>query len=341
MGKLFLHDKKMFVSGFKDSEFLRNKSFLITGATGLIGSNLVNALLWLNEKYELDINICLPLRDRDKAEAIFGNTPTISIVVGNLVEIIEQIKGNYEYIIHCASPTSGDFMVSNPVETFEFGVFSTIELLKYAKSHLVQSMVYVSSVESYGQISTEQLVAENQLGYLDLKSPRSSYPCAKRASEFICMAYAKEYGIPVKIARLTQTIGPGISKDDNRVFVQFAKSAISGKDISIKSSGNSSKPYCYTLDVINGLLTILLYGKNGELYNVANDETFCSVNDMATMVKEKFNPSIKIVHENALSSSFLPDTVLKLSSQKLRDLGWSPRINLKEMYERLIEYLSE
>lgn len=184
------------------------------------------------------------------------------------------------------------------------------------------------------------MITEDKLGYVDPKSPRSSYPMGKRAAEFACVSYAKEYGVPVKIARLTQTFGAGISKSEKRVFAQFARAAIIGEDVVLKSSGKSSKPYCYTIDTASGILTMLIKGTNGEAYNVSNDETYISINDMAGFVKTNFNSKINIIHDYDPNSGYAPDTLLHLTSDKLQSLGWKPKYGLKEMYSRLISYLN-
>lgn len=332
-------DIQVFVETFVNIEELRNKVFLITGATGLIGSTLCYCLLELNNKYGFNIRILCPVRNIEKFNGLFSGNKNIIAQQLDIESYLKSTSEKIDYIVHCASPTAGKYMTSNPVETYAFAIESTLSLLHYAQNHTIESMVYVSSLEYYGQILDDETVTENKLGYVDPLSARSSYPLGKRAAEYACVAYAKEYDIPVRIARLTQTFGAGISKTDNRVFAQFAKSAINGKNIILKSSGKSSKPYCYTTDAISGILTILLKGSNGDAYNVSNDKTYISISDMANLVKKTFNPNINIIYDIDNNSGYAPDTLLRLSSRKLQGLGWKPKYDLKEMYRRLIEYL--
>ena len=157
----------------------------------------------------------------------------------------------------------------------------------------------------------------------------------------IIIPLAKEYGVPVKIARLTQTFGAGVSAEDNRVFAQFARSIIEGNDIVLHTKGESAKPYCYTTDCVSGILHILLKGKDGEAYNVANQDTYISIKDMALFLKENFNSNIDVIVEEHPEMGYAPVTRLNLLSEKLMSLGWKPSYNLYEMFERLINSLKE
>ena len=233
-------DINIFVRTFALSEILDEASFLITGATGLVASTLVQCLAALRP----NVKITIPVRDKKKARCIYGDIANrLEIVECNLSEWVEALDRNFDYVVHCASPTAGDYMVKYPVETFCFAYDSTRALLDYCNRNDVKSMVYVSSLEYYGQILSDKIITEDVQGYIDPVSPRSSYPMGKRTAEYLCVAYATEYNIPVKIARLTQTFGAGVSKDDNRVFAQFARSIINGTDIVLHTTGESAKPY--------------------------------------------------------------------------------------------------
>jgi len=339
MNEVQKKDIEEFANDFTLWESLRNKTFLITGATGLIGSTLCHCLLKLNEIHNLGIKLACPVRNLTKANAILENEKNLIIKQQGLNDFLVDYNDDIDFIIHCATPTGSKYMVLNPVETYTFMIESTTQLLQYAYEHHIQGMVYVSSLEYYGQVYKEELITEDKQGYVDPTRPRSSYPLGKRAAEYACVAYAKEYNVPVTMARLTQTFGAGVAKTENRVFAQFASAAINGTNIVLKSSGKSSKPYSYTTDTASGILTMLLKGKAGEAYNVSNDETYISINDMAKLVKDNFNPYIKIIHDYDPYSGYAPDTLLKLSSAKLQALGWKPKYGLVEMYKRLIDYL--
>ncbi len=331
-------DVREFARTFALADELANASFLITGATGLIGSSLIHCLLALDK----GIRIIAPVRNKEKATAMFGDVlDRVAWMECDLTSCDYDRVGKVDYVIHCAAPTSSKFFVDSPVETIRVIYEATASLLNYAHRQSIKGFVYLSSLEVYGSGLPDTKIPEDMQGYWDVMSVRSSYPVAKRAVENLCCAYAAEYGVPVKVARLTQTTGAGIAKDDNRVIAQFAKLAAKGDDIVLHTTGESARPYCYTTDCVSALLYILLKGKNGEAYNVANESTYISARGMAEFLRDNFNPAIDVRVELNDNMGYAPASKLNLSTDKLRALGWQPRYDLKLMFERLIEYLSE
>jgi nucleoside-diphosphate-sugar epimerase len=334
-------DVQQFVEHFELWNQLKGKTFLITGATGLIGSVMIKCLLELNRQRHLGVKILAAVRSLEKANLLFGqNEEDLQILQIELKDVnAKNIGQKVDYVIHLASPTAGRFMEENPVETFDLAYRSTYALLSFAKQTDVKSVVYVSSLEYYGQVLDDRIITEDAQGYVDPQSSRSSYPMGKRAAEYLCFAFSEEYGTPAKIARLTQTFGAGISENDHRVFAQFARSIIHGEDIVLHTTGESAKPYCYTMDCISAILYILLKGQSGEAYNVANPDTYISIRDLAEFMRQHFNPSIDVRVELNDKMGYAPVTKLNLSAKKLMALGWQPRYGLKEMFEQLINYL--
>lgn len=333
-------DIKSFASDFALANELAGATFLITGATGLIGSTLIHCLLAL----EKSVKVIAPVRNAAKCNTLFSQDEMSAIIIVecNLESVDYSSLGSVDYIIHCAAPTSSKFFVEHAIETFEIIYNGTERLLKYAKENAVKGFVYLSSLEVYGTMTDDAVpVPESCQFYLDPLSVRSSYPMAKRATEHLCHLYAKQHGVPVKIARLTQTTGAGIAKDDNRVIAQFARLASQGQDIILHTTGEAARPYCYTTDAISGILYILLKGKDGEAYNVSNDETYISARGMAEYLRDNFNPKISVRVELNDNMGYAPATKLKLTSAKLVDLGWMPKYGLKEIFQRLIAYLNE
>ena len=339
MNRIVEEDVSLFAKHFALSHQLAGSTFLVTGATGLIGSSLIRCLLALEEQ----IKIYAPVRSLKKAEVLFDEWQKehIHFIECDLVEYDYGQLDKIDYIVHCAAPTSSKFFVERPVETFEIIMDGTKKMLQLARQKQVRGMVYLSSLEVYGESHDDSLsVKEDFQGYLNPMSVRSSYPMAKRATENLCCLYASEYGVPVKIARLTQTSGAGITKDDSRIIAQFARLAAHGQDIVLHTTGESSRPYCYVTDSISALLYILLKGANGESYNVANESTYLSARGMAEFVHNNINPNSQVKVELADNMGYAPPTKLRLDTEKLMGLGWRPRYGLKEIFERLIEYLS-
>lgn len=338
MNRIQESDVKEFAKTFAPSQELSHATFLITGATGLIGSTLVHCLLALDEQ----ITIIAPLRNEDKAITMFTaeEQEHIRFIECDIVNYDYNQLSGIDYIVHCAAPTASKFFIEYPVETFDIIYNGTKVLLDYAKGNNIKGFVYLSSLEVYGEIHDgSKPITENIQGYLDPLSVRSSYPMAKRAVENLCCLYASEYGVPAKIARLTQTTGAGIAKDDNRVIAQFTRLAAMGQDIVLHTTGEAARPYCYTIDAISAILYIMLKGTPGEAYNVANEETYISARGMAEYLRDEFNPNISVRVELNDNMGYAPATKLPLSTKKLQSLGWKPLVGKKEIFKRLTEYL--
>ena len=316
-------------------EQLKGSTVLVTGATGLIGSLLVRSLLAIG-----DIEVLAFVRNEEKARSIFSDNQNLRLVIGDITSRIE-IEGTVDYIFHCASVTTSKVMIEKPVETLLTSIDGTKNILELAKEKNLKSVVYISSMEMYGSFDDlDHEVKENDLGYIDPLKVRSNYPECKRLCENMCIAYPSEYDVPVKIARLAQTFGAGILPGENRVFAQFARSAINGENIVLHTKGLSEGNYCYTRDCMTGLLSILLKGKNGEAYNVSNPVSHITIADMAKMVAEKIaNGKIEVVFDIPENNNFgyAADTKMKLNSDKLQALGWKPEVGLEESHRRMIE----
>ena len=314
----------------------------VTGATGLIGSLLVKALVCCDRK----ITVVALARSMEKARAAFGSlleSEKLKICLGDVNQPL-QVDGPVDYIIHGASPTSSKYFVEKPVETIFTALNGTRNILELAKEKQVKKAVYLSSLEVYGVPEQKQYITEQDFGSIDPMQVRSSYSEGKRMAECVCASYAKEYGVPVVVARLCQTFGAGVSYDDGRVFAQFARCAIEGRDIVLHTQGNTVRTYCYTTDAITALLTLMLKGVPGEAYNVTNMQTAISIREMAelvcSIVPEK-NIQVRIeIPENVASFGYNPEMIIRLDSGKLQALGWQSTVDLKEMFTNLIKSMT-
>ena len=332
-----IQDIREFVSDFGDTRLLRGATFLITGATGLIGSSLIRCLSAL----EQDISIVAPVRNMEKAAEMLGNLAGVRLVEGELERMDYASLGRADYVIHCAAPTASRYFVEHPVQTFRSITDITARLLDYARDVRPEGFVYLSSLEVYGEIhDPERVITEDCQGYLDPTQVRSSYPMAKRAAENLCCLYASQYGLRTMIARLTQTTGAGIAPDDNRIIASFARSAAHRRDIVLHTGGASSRPYCYVTDAVSALLTIAVHGEAGTAYNVANPDTYISARGMAEWLRDRVNPGIAVRVEPDGSMGYAPETFLRLDTGRLGSLGWKPRYGLDEIFQRLINYMT-
>lgn len=324
---------------------LANKTVLVTGATGLIGSMIVRSLCTVNDLYQLNIKVIANVRNKEKALDVLKEMIDRSDVILFDKEISDSnIKCNY--IIHAASPTRSDYFSKNPVETIDFMVSSTAKILDFAYKNKVDKVVYLSSMEQYGiPYKSGETMTEDKYGIIDHLTVRSCYPESKRLCECYCKAYSSEYGLNVSIIRLAQTFGAGVPISDNRVFMQFAKSVINNNDIILHTTGESMSNFCYLTDAIRGIFVVLDKGKSGEAYNACNDSETRTVAQIANLIINKIALNkIKLVFDipkDSDSLGYAPCTKMYLCSNKLMKLGWKPKISMEEAYRRLIKYLIE
>lgn len=326
-----------FINDFPFAKEIKNKSFFITGATGFLGSAFVLALSEADRKYNLNLKISCFVRDINKAEELFGQCG-LNYVTGDLSTDFE-LPYKVDYVIHCASPTSSEYFINYPVETFLDNINFTQRLVKKIIKTNCTAFLYLSSLEVYGTSDSERVLKENSSIAYSMHSVRNSYPLAKIAVEELLYMYYKEYGLPVKIARLTQTFGPGINYNDNRVFAQFARSVVENRNIILKSEGKTERNYCYVSDAVSALFYILFRGQNGEAYNVAGDNTYVSILDFAKLFG-KYNDRINIefqLEENS-KTGYLPLNKVKLDNEKLKLLGWNSQNDILKMVNKFCKY---
>lgn len=313
---------------------LIDSTILITGATGLIGKAIVKRLLLSN------IKVIAVVRNKEKAEKILGpENVNLHYMISDVMDIAPQ-NLNVNYIIHAASKTSSKSFISEPVETILTAFIGTKNLLEFASLNPIKGFIYLSTMEVYGTPITDEKITENHYTNLDSMKTRSCYPESKRMCENLCVSYASEYSIPVKIVRLTQTFGPGVQYNDSRVFAEFARCVIENKDIILNTKGETKRNYLYTEDAVNAILTVMLNGKVGEAYNAANEDTYCSIYDMACLVAEKCAKNkigVKINNTSDLEQhGYAPTLKMNLDTSKLKKIGWKPTVDLVNMFNNMI-----
>lgn len=340
MNKVQIEDCKIIGAlNFIDWDEFKGRTILITGATGLIGSNLVNALAYNSQEKGLNVRLILPVRNVDAAKSLFDWTGAMIVPyeLGTALEIEETV----DYIVHLASPTSSKFFTENPVDTMLANIEGYNALLNWAVKNPVKKFIGFSTMEVYGFPEKGHKVDESELGSFETMNARNSYPVAKIACEALCNSYYVQYGVPAMILRATQTFGPGVKYDDGRVFAQFMRSVVEKKDIVLKSLGLTERSYLYTADAVSSILVSLLKAEPGQAYTVANSETYCSIKDMAQMVADEIaGGQIKVVFdvaEDIEKLGYAQTLYMDLKVDKISRIGWRATTDLKTMFERMIE----
>lgn len=320
------------------------KTVLVTGATGLIGSVIVKALCAYEGKACTGIRVLAVARNPQKAQAVFADCmeqKQLRLVICDVNDGI-SVDEKVDYIIHGASVTDSKMFVAQPVDTITTLIQGTKNVLELGRQHNVIKMLYLSSLEVYGVPDGICDVDESYVGYIDFTAVRSSYSEGKRMAECLCNCYSSQHGVPVVTARLTQTFGPGVSYHDGRVFAQFARCAIEGKDITLNTAGRTYRSYCYLRDAVAAIFYILSKGENMQAYNVANSATGITIADMAKMICQRESlgaGNIQVVFnnpENLAAFGYNPEMKIALKTEKLEALGWKAEVDLEQMFVRMI-----
>ena len=315
---------------------------LVTGAAGLIGRTLIKQLFDWNENAAEKISVIGMEFSEERAKAVLGEfvEKGLRLIIADVRDVKPENIG-VDYIIHAASMTASKAFIETPVETTMISVDGTIKMLEFAKANQVKGFVYLSSMEVYGTPETDEKINEEHPTNLNAMAVRSCYPESKRMCESLCASYASEYHVPAKVVRLTQTFGPGVAYQDGRVFAEFARCAIEGRNIILNTKGETKRNYLYTEDAANALFTVLAKGTPGEAYNAANESTYCSIYEMACLVaKECADGKIDVeIRERADAAKlgYAPTLHMNLDASKLRALGWEPQVGLVDMYRNTIQ----
>ncbi len=321
---------------------LEGCTLLITGATGMIGTMLIKVIQTYNRQHSVSIHLVAHVRNKEKASRKWSGyiDENLEWIVGDICTPIIYDKP-VDYIIHCASNTASRDFVEKPVETIETTLHGTNNILTFAHTKKVRKVVYLSSLEVYG-VPDKFDVTEDCNGRIDWTNIRSSYSEGKRMAECMCQSYFAEYNVPVVIARLAQTFGAGFEPTDNRVYAQFARAVAAKQDIVLHTKGATIRDYCYLTDAVSALLLLCIKGVAGETYNIANEDTTCSIAEMAQIVANLSNGTTKVIFNLSTDTAQLgynPEMKIKLLSNKLRKLGWKPTNDITTAFKKAINGL--
>ncbi|MCR5744323.1 MAG: NAD-dependent epimerase/dehydratase family protein [Bacteroidales bacterium] len=326
---------------------LQGSSLFISGATGMIGSCLVDAIMFRNQEYGQKCKVYVLSRDRDNALARFqewADSPLLSIVEGDVNKSIPfPEKESCDYVLHLASNTHPVAYATDPIGTITANIIGTQNMLDCAVQSGAKRFLFASSNEIYGENRGDQeLFDEPYLGYIDCNTLRAGYPESKRCGEALCQAYRTQKGLDVVIARLTRSFGPTLKPTDTKALTQFLKNGLNGENIILKSEGNQYYSYTYVADAVLGLLTILLKGQSGEAYNVADSSCDIRLKDLAQHIANISGTKVVFqLPDHVESAGFSKATKARLDGAKLKRLGWQPLFPLLPSLKRTLLILQE
>ena len=322
---------------------IQNSKMLIIGAGGLVGSFLIDVLMWRNNNAGMNCKIYAMGRNEPWAKVRFAQylrNPLFAFIVHDVTDKMEM-EESFDYILHLASNTHPVAYATQPISTITANVMGTENLLQYAANHGTRRFLFASSNEIYGENRGDvDFFTEEYCGYINCNTLRAGYPESKRCGEALCQAYKKEKKLDIVIPRLTRSYGPTLLLADTKAMSQFIRNAVSGEDIVLKSAGNQYYSYTYVADAVSGLLTVLLKGENGEAYNVADKKSDITLKDLAADIAAICGSKVVFdVPDDMEKTGYSTATKARLDGSKLKKLGWKMKYDISEGIARTISIL--
>lgn len=322
-----------------------NKTVLVTGATGLIGSNIVYDLI-----QRQNVKVIASVRNRSKLEKLFSeyfDRENFSYIVHDISTTPIDIQEPVDYIFHAAGPISGNIIQNNPVDVISPNLDGLKNCLEFLRRQQKGRLILFSSATIYARAleSDLRVTEDDTTETIPLSSSQAMYSETKRMCELIGRAYLKQYGVDVVIARIGYVYGYTKLTPDT-AFYQFIRNAIQGKDIVLRAANFTNRDNIYVKDAVSGLLHIGLHGQSGEAYNVSSNAecgNYTSIDFIAQEIVRSVNQqrgsSVSVEYLHPHVGDPLPGVIL--DNTKLKNLGWKIATSLSEGINEVVKLFLE
>ena len=314
-----------------------NKTILVTGANSMLGTYMAYLFLYLKEKSNLNIKTVVLTRSIEKTKELFYDfldKSYFEIIHQDITAPIKYI-GKIDYIFHFAGNASPRYINSDPVGILQANLLGMFNVMEFSRDKEPQRIIFASTREVYGAVEGDSL-SEESFGILNPMENRSCYPESKRAAESIMRSYFLQHGINGISVRIAHCYGPGMKiENDGRIMSDLIGDAVHDRNIVLKSSGEAIRSFCYLTDAIIGMIQIVLYGKVGEAYNLANETEPVSIKELANMISKINSQEIKYDTKQS-QAGYCNYTRVELNTSKLQNLGFKPEVKLIDGIKRTI-----
>lgn len=336
-------DMQAILDSRNDWSMLSGAKIVVTGAAGFLPAYMVEVALTLNERQPKHSSTVIGLvRNLPRAQERFrhyDNRSDLVLIEHDVCNPPPDI-GNIDFVIHAASQASPKYYKADPVGTIGANTTGTDNMLRLAHVGDARGVLFFSSGEVYGSTPRATPTAEDDYGPVDPLEPRNCYAESKRLGESLCVAWHKQFGVPVTIVRPFHTYGPGMQLNDGRVFADFVNDAIHGRAIVLKSDGVATRSFCYLADAVAGFFSVLLEGQPAQAYNIGNDRAECSVANLAhllaTLHPDRTLPVIR--KRRTIDDPYMPSKLDRSCPNvaRARALGWNPTTSLGDGFRRTL-----
>lgn len=323
---------------------LEGARILITGASSYITSYMADGVAWLNDhRFTRPARLVALVRSPVTADSRLGHLlgrPDVEIIQQDVSAPL-RLDGPVDYVIHAASNASPQRYLANPLDTMDANVVGTRQLLELARASGARGFLFFSSSEVYGDVPDDAYpTPETYPGQVDATNPRACYAEAKRYGETLCLAFWRQHGVPVKVARVFFTYGPGLALDDGRIMADLMRSRFAGEPLRLFSDGRGVRAFSYTADSVTGFWKALLSPHDGEVFNVGSDHAV-TIHELARRFARLEAPELEIVFPPQAQAYLqgAPSRVCPDLGKARRMLDYAPAVDLDEGLGRWLRWL--
>jgi nucleoside-diphosphate-sugar epimerase len=337
---------------------MAGRNLLIAGGAGFLGYYLVQGVLYWNrwnpEHFPIKITVLDNfVRGMPAWLESLRSEPNLRWEKHDITKPLGADLGDYQYLVHAASIASPIYYRRCPIETMDANVGGLRHMLDYCYSQIgsgktIEGMLFYSSSEIYGDPTPENIpTPESYRGNVSCTGPRACYDESKRYGETLCVNFARQRGVPVKIARPFNNYGPGLKITDRRVIPDFARDIMAGRDIVMLSDGAPKRTFCYVADAVVGYYKILKRGRAGEAYNIGVETPEISVAELAEKIvgiARELGYQGRVVGQKSQDEDYLvdnPNRRCPIISKARTELGYDPVVTLDEGLRRSLIWYTE